>query len=182
MHFTREIKMKILTFIFLALLNISCKETPTQVNDSTIKYYSGEQSIDLNDDGKDDVRWELRYIGNEITTDAMFTVLPRNGSFLLYQSNYGNPLFEKGDTIRFSAIPPFYWSPYQSDLAANRTNTGQWYGNWVDKTAYMAIKISINDALYCGWVNITMDTLNQKIIFNYSDYSKIPESYFIISK
>lgn len=43
---------------------------------------------------------------------------------------------------------------------------------WAGKTSYMAIKISVNNNFHCGWVNATLNTLNNKIIFNYSDYQQ----------
>lgn len=164
--------MKSFILFLLTIAMISCSENPTKSEDTTKKYYAGENSIDLNSDGQDDVRWELRYIGNESTVDAMFTVFPVNGSELLYNSQYGNLLLEKGDTIKFNVIQPLHWYSLPSDLASKWTNTGQWQGIWAGKTSYIAIKISVNNNFHCGWINATMDTLNEKIIFNYSDYQQ----------
>jgi len=100
----------------------------------------------------------------------MFTVLPVNGSELLYSSQNGNPLFVNGDTIKFNVNQPFHWYSLPSDLGSKRTNTGKWQGNWAGKTSFMAIKMLFNNNFHCGWVNTTMDTINEKIIFNYSDY------------
>ncbi|GAB6283797.1 MAG: hypothetical protein STSR0008_26380 [Ignavibacterium sp.] len=172
--------MKYLILFLLTITVLSCSDNPTQSEDTNKKYYSGENPIDLNSDGQNDVRWELRYIGNKTTTDAMFTVWPINGSELLYSSQYGNPLFVKGDTIKFNVIQPLHWYSLPLDLASKRTNTGQWQGNWTGKTSYMAIKISFNNNFHCGWVNVTMDTINEKIIFNYSDYQNNSGEDFII--
>jgi hypothetical protein len=170
--------MKILVAFPIFFLVISCCESSTQVEETTKKYYSGEKTIDLNDDGKDDVRWELRYIGNGHVIDAIFTVWKQNNAKILYSP--GRPLFEIGDTIKFEISQPFFWSPFPSDLAWLRTNTRKWGGRWVGKTAYLPIKIAINDAMHCGWINLTMDTVNQKLIFNYSDYNIEANSDFII--
>jgi hypothetical protein len=168
--------MKILCVFLLVFSIISCCESPTQINETTKKYYSGEHSIDLNSDGKDDISWEIRYIGNETTTDALFTVRSRNSAELLHNHQF----FERGDTITFDAIDPWFWHSFPSDLASLRTNTGIWRGNWVGQTGYLPIKISANNSMHTGWVNLTMDTVNQKIIFNYSDFNIQPNSDFII--
>jgi hypothetical protein len=172
--------MKTFFMLLIVLSIISCYDSPTQVEEPSKKYYSGEKSIDLNNDGKDDLRWELEYIGNEMTSDVFYSVWPQNDSRLLYINQLGRLPFEIGDTIKFESIQPLRWSPFRAHLASKRMNTGQWRGRWVGKTAYMPIKISINDSMHCGWVNLTIDTLNQKVIFNYSDYNIQANSDFII--
>jgi len=52
--------MKYLILFLLTITVLSCSDNPTQSENTNKKYYSGENSIDLNSDGQDDVRWELR--------------------------------------------------------------------------------------------------------------------------
>lgn len=174
--------MKSLILIILVLLSFSCNENPTQVGDTSIKYYSGENSIDLNNDGNDDIYWKRRYIGNETTTDAIYSIYPINDAEILYSTHYSEFPFEVNDTIKFQAVAPFYWYPLRADLASYRYNTHQWNGRWVGTTGYLPVKISIKDSLHCAWINLTMDTLTQKIKFNFSSYNNKPNSDFIISK
>jgi len=168
--------MKIFFSSLIVFTIISFFESPTQIEKSSKKYYSGEKSIDLNDDGKDDVRWELKYITNWTNGEGFYTLLLQNNSELLYNSRLGYPSFEKGDTIKYEVNQPFRWSHFGADLASMNMDTGQWIG----KTGFLPIKISINDFMHCGWINLTIDTLNQKIIFNYSNYNIKANSDFII--
>jgi len=112
--------------------------------------------------------------------DEILSVGPLNNAQLRYDSTVGNPMFNVGDTIKFKNSSHLYWNTYSSDLCAWRRDSNYWHGNWSGNTAYLGIKISFNNSLHCGWVNLSVDTLNNKIIFNFSDFNNEPERDFII--
>lgn len=174
--------MKSSILISLVLICLSCNDNPTQVVDTSLKYYSNQDTIDLNNDGNDDFSWEIQYVGNETTTDAIYSIYPINNAKILYNSNYGRLPFEVNDTIKFEAVAPFIWYHFSADLASFRSNTRKWNGQWAGRTGYLPVKISINDSLHCAWINLTLDTLNQKIKFNFSNYNLKQNSDFIIRR
>jgi hypothetical protein len=175
--------MKTFNTLLIFFIVISCSENPSQFQESTKQFYTDENTIDLNGDGKNDIRWEIQYIHglqNEDMGDELFTLLPINDAKLLYKKNSHSPLFEKGDKIKFDGTDQFIWTGYSLDLASKHTETGLWNGQWAGKTAYLAVKINIEGELHCGWINLTMDTTKQKIIFNHSDYNIKADQDFII--
>ncbi len=164
---------KVIFFIFAILIINSC-ESPTDNQISTKKNYTGEKSIDLNNDSIEDFSWESNFISNGQTTDEILRVFPKNTSEILF----GNDIIEIGDTIKFIALAPSAWHTFHRDLASYRTNNGNWSGT--NGTSYIAVKINISNSFHCGWIKLTVDTLNHKIIFNSSDYNLQANQNFIV--
>lgn len=137
---------------------------------------------DLNQDGVYDVRFGTQLVGDPVKqTDRLqyrvssniFTKLPVN-------SNEEVPVFNAGSIIPLNDAEGFRWFQLSSVVLAQKVTAVNppvyWEGNW--KTAakkYLPVQVLKNNLRFNGWIELTVDTTNEKLILHRAAISRLPE-------
>lgn len=186
------------THIFLfAILSVvffsSCKkkdiELPPTVemnyinlNDRVVAYQHPSVILDIDSDNENDLGFGVLLVGDPILEQdkRQFRISSGIHTRLAVSPNEETPVTESGDAIYLSSINGYNWYEASSVILVQRIEGMYgpifWQGNW--KTAnrkYLPFQLLKNNQRYNGWVELTVDIAQEKIILHKAAYSKLAE-------
>lgn len=154
----------------------------TDLNNRQIKYNSSSAVIDLNKDNEPDLIFSVLSVGDPVNQvdkrqfrvgSGIYTKLPVNNIEQV-------PVLSRTDTVFISDFNGYSWWEISSIILIERTENSAgvitWGGNW--KTAaknYLPVQVIKNEQRFNGWVELTADIANERIILHRTAISKHPE-------
>jgi hypothetical protein len=143
----------------------------TNLNDEEINEQS-HKALDFNNDGKSDLSFTTKFIGDPSQNRAIFQylVMPlSNNTSLLVNDQGESPILKKGDQIA-ATFTGCIWYPNASVSLVQKIfeQTGSyWYGLWHHVShQYLAIRVIANGEPYYGWVELSIDTDAEKLVLH----------------
>ena len=178
-----EMFKQILLFFLVEIFLISCSGdiSPYEYN-SKIPYVLNNR-IDIDRNGSFDVSIEKTTVELTDRTIKVFKIEPLNDSEVLFIGRFGAARLQFGDTIRSEVTLPYYWSPFTSSLARQRT-TGNiyWIGLWAGQRGYVGLKIKRQGEYHCSWLHLKVDTLKERYEIYDATYSLFSNKDLIIKE
>lgn len=90
--------------------------------------------------------------------------------------NEETPVLQKGDKIAPTPLEGFHWYNASQVVIAQKIieeNGTSWSGNWRNIShGYEPISILRNDKLYYGWIEISFDMQNERVILHRAAVAK----------
>lgn len=188
----KEKSLLVLTAVFSALTFISCSkdETPAPVaemvyinlQDKAVKHNEPATSIDLNQDGTKDIifgtiavgdpvnqldKWQYR-IGSDIETR------------LAVNDQEQVPMLSKDQRIPVQGFNGFTWFEASSIVLMQKNISDKlpvfWSGIWVNANRrYIPVQVKKAGKKYNGWIELSTDITQEKIILHKAAITKEPE-------
>jgi len=136
--------------------------------------------IDINEDNSPDLKFEIEFIG---TTDEPMSAISMTLSinpfenFLLYKNGEGNIPFSYGEIIQENMDSLFSWSSFNAGIIGKDWHINQgwdieWSGVWSGITnKYLPFALSVNDSLFYGWFEISVNTTYDSAYVQVVDYN-----------
>ncbi len=153
----------------------------TDLHNRELKFQQS-QSIDLDQDGTIDIAFSTWYIGDPVEKEdeVLFFASSYVHSNLLVNDNNGSPAFNPGDIIPVNNYPGYHWYQVsQVEMALKNTPVSgppYWEGNWKQVShKYLAIQIVKENKRYNGWIEVSFDTADEKMVLHKSAVSKESE-------
>ena len=140
------------------------------------------QLLDLDQDGTNDIIFNTWLIGDPLDQEdeLLFFAGSSTSTSLLVDHNNGSPRFSTGDVISVSGIAGHDWyAVSQVELALRNTGlTGNpyWELQWKDAThKFLGVQVRRNGRLYNGWVELSMNAQQSKLILHRMAISTEPD-------
>jgi hypothetical protein len=177
-----------LLLITCGLLLQSCQNDPPaepltytykSLHDTTASYLHPFE-LHMFADTSADFYFTIGLIHDSLGTNAHCFALPLKTNRILVKGEDEIPPFEKGNQISSTLSTPYYWDRMHHSLAVltvadppviDSTWTGAWAG--IGKR-YLSVQLHDNSQVYNGWIAISIDTFQRKMIFHEFAWQKIP--------
>jgi len=152
----------------------------TELNDAEVSY-AKSQAIDLNRDGMNDVVFATWYIGNpnQQEDEILYFAASSIETSLMTRAENNSPQYNQNDIIPVNAADGYDWFVVsQVELAMkNIGNTGApyWEKEWKNAShKFLAVQVKKSNKLYYGWVELSMNTAQSKLVLHRAAISKEP--------
>lgn len=136
-------------------------------------------AIDLDKDGSVDIGFATWYIGDPIEKEdeVLFFASSYIHSNLLVNVANTSHAFQLGEIIPAGSYPGHDWYQVaQVEMALKNipeTGTPYWEGAWKQvRHQYLAIQIVKDNKRYNGWVEVSFDTVGEKLVLHKAAISK----------
>jgi len=189
-------KIFVLGGIALAFSFVSCKKekpgiapvTPPpetvviDLGNQEMRYGNGPLLLDFNKDGTRDFLFNVSLVADPVAGLDKRRFMTSSGVQSKFAVNNSEevPCMNKGDLIGIEDFDGYKWNLVLSvrlvERSENMAGDISWYGNWkyaVQK--YLPFQMIINNKPHCGWVELSIDVDQQKIILHKAAYTKQPE-------
>jgi hypothetical protein len=184
--------------VMIGLLIVSCKKgnttltpqepAPTvryiELHNAEVKYQYPPVTIDLDGDGKSDLRFGVRLVGDALNQIDKLQFVTSSGinTALAVDSNNESPALAWGDTIPTGNIANCEWYVVsQIVLIQKHTHVSgsiAWFGNWLGTAKkYLAFQQQQNGGVLTGWVELTADKEGQRLVLQRAGISKEVNRY-----
>jgi len=195
---------KVSSFIIIVFISLtSCRKTNitvptplqpkpivemnyTNLNNREIKYQQNGASLDVNNDNRADLFFGVQLVGDRIyaVDKRQFIVVSSINTFLAVNINEQIHPLNQNDSIKLENFNESNWYNASEIILMERnefaTGTILWRGNWVDRgRKYMPFQVYKDDQRFNGWVELTADKENEKIILHRMAISKEAEKNII---
>lgn len=154
----------------------------TNLNNRLVKYMQPGIWIDLNKDNRPDVLFEVMRTGDHINKfdRFLFNIITSIRVNVPVSSNEQIPVFLKNTIIPLGDFEGNNWYGGSEISLISKTlfDNGSiaWHGNWLTaKQAYLPLQIIIEGKRHSGWIELTADQQNEKLILHRAAISKSPE-------
>ncbi|WP_153796516.1 hypothetical protein [Foetidibacter luteolus] len=142
----------------------------TDLKDKEVKK-NGAVFIDVDQDGLKDLFFNTMLVGDALNKldKLQFFVLSLENRHLLSSLDDRTPVYKKGDAISLANNNGYYWN-HVLQLVLAQKNTGiagppYWIGDWKNAShKFIALQVDRGGKRYGGWIEISFDTANEKII------------------
>jgi hypothetical protein len=152
----------------------------TELNDAEVKHQQ-QQVLDLDKDAVNDLFFATWYIGDPVEQEdeVLFFAASGTQSALMVSAENASPKFSRNDIIPVNPVAGYNWYVVaQVEMAMKNigfTAPPYWEKDWKDAThKFLAVQVKCADKLYYGWVEVSMDTANSKLILHRSAIAKQP--------
>jgi hypothetical protein len=187
--------LAVLVFIVFA----SCKKEPvvqppvpapepvvemlyTNLNNAEVKYSPSGVWVDLDNDNRPEVLFEVMLVGDFINKKDMykFNIVTSIRTNVPVNSNEQIPVFQKGATITTANLDGTNWYGASEitlmEKVVFENNAIVWRGNWLMvQKSYLPVQLYRNGKWHNGWIELTADHQNEKLILHRAAISKEPE-------
>lgn len=183
---------RVLFFIAIILLAGSCKKekqpgTPTvpktqmeyfNLNSTEIKANAQGFSIDVNHDGRNDLRFNTQLVGDPINqVDKLQFLITSNIEVNLpVNSSEQIPVMDKGESIVLEDFNGYHWFQLSSIMLVQKVisfSAPVWEGHWKNAIhKYLPYQVVENGKRYNGWVELSADIPGEKIVLHNAAISK----------
>jgi hypothetical protein len=185
-----------LTLVAVTALLIfsSCKKDnttpPPVVNPEPIMEYTSLEGkvikpnapgvlIDFNKDGKDDILFYTRLVGDAINKQDRLQFLAFSSAYSRLPVNTSEqiPVMEKNTVIPVNDFAGYTWYNGSEILLVQKVIginvPAYWEGYWKNAVnKYLPIQVTKGDKLYNGWVELTVDIAGEKVMLHKAAISK----------
>ncbi len=133
--------------------------------------YNLSQHIDLDQDGSRDFSFVTYHLGDPVKKQDVILYCATSPArrLLLVSDQDESPVFNRGDEISNTGKPGYTW--YEVSVATlsqkviPEESAPFWIGAWNNATKkYLGIRVLKNGLYYNGWFELSLDTVNEKII------------------
>jgi hypothetical protein len=182
-------------FILLALFIVSCTEKevsmPPPPTDPEMDYTDLQnkevragksQLLDLDENNSIDFAFYTMHIGDPVGQQDKIRFLAGSNvqCNLLVGGDNNSPVLAKGNTISLNNMPPYEWFEVSEVFLAEKiigmNAPPFWQGPWKDVShKYLAIQIVKNNQRYNGWIELSFDTVAEKLYLHKAAISKEAE-------
>lgn len=175
---------KILIVITASVLFIACTKKPPldppapshpvmtykNLNDLVVKY-GQTQYIDVDNDGSKDFKFDVLLVGDPILQRDRIQFYANSGikRNLLNNAVDESPMLNKGDSIGKIHVGYTWWEISAIVLAEKivNNNGSHWEGLWKNADhKYLPIQMEKNNKLYHGWIELSFNTAEEKLILH----------------
>lgn len=183
-------------FLFAAMVIVlfsSCKRIDVEItipedmtyvnlNNRTVAFQQGPVVLDLDHNYENDLIFSVWLVGDPMLEQdkRQFRVSSGIHTRLAVNANEETPVMGVGDMIYLSSFNGYNWYEVSSIILVQRVEGMYgpifWTGNW--QTAYhryLPFQLVKNNQRYNGWVELTVDLEQEKIILHKAAYSNLPE-------
>jgi hypothetical protein len=154
----------------------------TNLNNAEVKYMQPGVWIDLNKDNRADVLFEVMRVGDHINRydRFLYNIVTSIRVNVPVNINEQIPVFLKNATIPLENFDGINWyGGSEIDLiqkALFENGSVSWRGNWLTaERAYLPVQIIIEGKRHNGWIELTADTQNERLIIHRAAISKEAE-------
>lgn len=147
-----------------------------------IQYGAAPVLIDLDNDGTRDLIFNVTLVGDPLSGVVKRKFMAGSGVKSLFAVNEQEqvPCMNKGENISIENFNGYHWNLVSAVMLVERWEnaTGQitWHGNWKGAVKkYLPIQIVINGMRHNGWVELSIDIANQKVVLHKTAFTKDPE-------
>ena len=183
--------------IFLSSCSKPPPEEPTTVypkmtylnfSDSAV-FFDRSASFDLDGNGEKDMRFSTQLVGDPLSQQdkrQWLAVCSFNTS-LPVNTNENIPVLNLDDLIPINNFSGYSWYNAPGIVLSQKV-TGisaapYWEGAWKDAShRFIPIQLKKNSLLYNGWVEVSFDKLQEKIILHKSAMSQEPDKSVLAGK
>lgn len=152
----------------------------TDLNDAEVTQQK-HQTLDLDKDGVNDLVFATWYIGDPVEQEdeVLFFAASGTQTSLMVGGENVSPRFSKNDIIPVNPIEGYNWYIVaQVEMAMKNTGhtaSPYWEKDWKNAShKFLAVQVKRADKLYYGWVEVSMDTANSKLILHRSAIAMQP--------
>lgn len=141
--------------------------------------YQQPVTLDLTKDGNTDFSFGVLLVGDPVLQRDryQFFVSSRVKTKLLNDANDESPMLNKGEEIRL-IHEGYTWYEVSAIVLTEKIVTNQsttWNGRWTNANhKYLPIQIEREGKLYNGWIELSFDKTDEKIILHKAALSKSP--------
>jgi len=190
-------RLEILFSVMIVLSVVSCKKDsihpgiPTvprvemeyfNLNNREIKGNAPGFFLDVNHDGRSDFAFTTLLVGDPINqVDKLQFLISSNIDVNLPVNGREEiPVMNKGESIVPGNFNGYQWFELSSILLVQKiisfTVPPVWEGHWRNAShKYLPYQVIVNGKRYNGWVELSVDITNEKIILHYAAISKEPD-------
>jgi hypothetical protein len=154
----------------------------TNLNNAEVKYSPSGIWVDLDNDNRPEVLFEVMLVGDFINKKDMyrFNIVTSIRTNVPVNINEQIPVFQKGATIRVENFDGTNWYGASEITLIEKmvfeNSLVVWGGNWLSvQKAYLPVQLFKNGKLHNGWIELTADHQNEKLILHRAAISKEPE-------
>jgi hypothetical protein len=140
------------------------------------------QLLDLDGNGSVDFAFFVIHIGDPLFQQDKVRFLAGSNvqCNLLVGGDNNSPVLTKGSIISLNNMPPFEWYEVSEVFLAEKiigmNAPPFWQGPWKDVShKYLAIQIVKNNQRYNGWIELSFDTVTEKLYLHKAAISKEAE-------
>ena len=184
-------------FLFIAVVSavISCRkekqENPGPLPDTGMEYYdlSGKEiaynqsvSLDLNHDNRKDIGFGTLLVGDPVEKQdkVQYIVYSDIYSYLPVDAEENTPVHNRNELIPVENFGNYNWYNAAFLVLAQKivplTGDDYWTGKWRNSShKYLPIQIRADNKRYNGWIELSFDMNDQKIILHNAAISKRAE-------
>jgi hypothetical protein len=153
----------------------------TNLRNAEVKYNSEGVWVDLDNDNRPEVLFEVMLVGDFINRKDMykFNIVTSIRANVPVNSNEQIPVFQKGATIRIENFDGANWYGASEitlmEKVVLENNSIVWRGNWLTaQKSYLPVQLYRNGKWHNGWIELTADHQNEKLILHRAAISKEP--------
>jgi len=150
----------------------------TDLQNKEVDYNSG-QVIDIDQNGTNDFLFKTTPIGDPIgrVDKLRFSAISSIHASLFVSGENASPVLNKGDVISRQNKLPYEWFIVSEVEMAEKITSFEvpafWQGGWKDAShQFLAVQVTKDEQQYQGWVELSIDTANDKLILHRSAISK----------
>ncbi|MBS1654846.1 MAG: hypothetical protein JSU05_08380 [Bacteroidetes bacterium] len=173
---------------FVLLMLSSCKKNKPYSNipslpEAKMEYFDFKDreikagtlgfSIDINHDGRKDIAFSTLLVGDPINQVDKLQFLVQSNIKVNLPVNIGEeiPVMKVGDLIPIGDFSGYNWFELTSIILVQKvisfTNPPIWEGHWKNAVnRYIPFQIIESDKIYNGWIQISVDIVNEKLIIH----------------
>lgn len=147
-----------------------------------LQYGNSPILFDFDNDGTRDFIFNVTLVGDPVlqVDKRKFMVGSGVQSLFAVNDNQEVPCMNKGEIIPLQSFNGYEWNLVQSVRLVERweniAGDINWYGNWKGAVKkYLPFQMNINNHRHNGWLELTVDVTNQKIVLHKAAYTKLPE-------
>lgn len=182
--------------LFIGIVLVSCKKDPvvgkpvtlpdvemlySNLNDVEVKYMKNAVIIDINKDNRADLFFEVLRVGDFINKvdKFKFNILTSIYASVPVSSNEQIPVMQKGALVPLVNFAGNEWYSGSEitlfEKVLFESGAVQWHGNWLTvQKGFLPFQLRINNQKHNGWIEVTADPLNERLILHRAAYTKLP--------
>ena len=152
----------------------------TNLQDAEI-IFGGGKGLDIDGNGSVDFAFHTLYVGDALLKRdrKQYYITSGIGRNLLNDANDQSPVLNKGDKV-MPTHPGYDWWQVSAILLAEKIIPEDaiefWQGNWKNASRkYMPVQVLKDQKPYHGWIELSFDTNNEKLILHKAALCTLPD-------
>jgi hypothetical protein len=180
-----------ITLVMLLPVYACKKEKPQNIPEPAMEYFTFNDNeikagapaffVDLNNDGRNDISFFTLLVGDALNqVDKLQFIVQSNIKVNLpVKPGEEIPLMKQGDLIPLTDFDSYQWFELSSIMLFQKitsfTQPPVWEGHWKDAVRkYIPYQLLDADKIYCGWLEVSADIPNERLLLHKAAISKEP--------